>query len=294
MTCPSKRRRAVRNTVAWRTSIPPTSHEVSASTLMVPEGCPIRIGPAPARDRLLAIVPSVRIAAARHSPPVSGMALCACPTEIVRKDVEFVRIHFSFLQGRGRHRRSQNCDFWDADHRGGGIQIRRQAHHRRCTHSDRLQLGHQTRIGIDVLRHLGSGHAYGISGDEDEGVRCIDEARFDRAEVGNVNPVHGMASRQKLARLGPPGSRNSSRIGEAVPDIPSSLKSPAVTGSPSFTWNRAEITLPVFVFWMRTTVSPLAGHGTSSSSTAKGPMVEDMFPQLPAYSTIATPICAKV
>ena len=37
----------------------------------------------------------------------------------------------------------------------------------------------------------------------------------------------------------------------------------------------------VLVLWMRTAASPSCGASQNPSSTAKGPMAEDMFPQLP-------------
>ena len=82
----------------------------------------------------------------------------------------------------------------------------------------------------------------------------------------------------------PPGSMNSRSTGAPVPDTPGIVVSPSTAARPPSTGNRARMSLPVLVLWMTTTPSGPAAS-TSPSSTANGPMADDMFPQLLLQST---------
>ena len=83
-----------------------------------------------------------------------------------------------------------------------------------------------------------------------------------------------------LPVLAPPGCMNSSRIGAPVPPTPSSAMSPETAASSPSMPKRETMIFFVLVLWMRTTASPSRGFGTRPSSTAKGPIADDMFPQL--------------
>ena len=83
-----------------------------------------------------------------------------------------------------------------------------------------------------------------------------------------------------LPVLAPPGSMNSSRIGAPVPATPSSAMSPATAASsPSMPKRRDDDLLGVGVVDAHDGLAAV-GLATSPSSTAKGPMADDMFPQL--------------
>ena len=83
-----------------------------------------------------------------------------------------------------------------------------------------------------------------------------------------------------LPVLAPPGSMNSSRMGAPVPATPSSAMSPDTAASSPSMPKRETMIFLVLVLWMRTTASPSRGFATSPSSTANGPIADDMFPQL--------------
>ena len=78
----------------------------------------------------------------------------------------------------------------------------------------------------------------------------------------------------------PPGSRKSSAIRAPVPGTPSSTKSPRTAAWLDSTGTRAWISFRVLVLWIRTTVAG-SRAGTSPSSMAKGPIADEMLPQLP-------------
>lgn len=69
------------------------------------------------------------------------------------------------------------------------------------------------------------------------------------------------------------------RISAPVPGTPAMAQSPVTRALPLRTCTRATSTVPVFVLWMRTTVSG-STVSTSPSSTANGPTAEEMLPQL--------------
>ena len=89
--------------------------------------------------------------------------------------------------------------------------------------------------------------------------------------------------RQKIGCLpvvAPPGSRNSSLTGDPVPDTPGIARSPSTADSPSSSAKRAWMIFLVFVLCTRTSASRPAAL-IRPSSTANGPIADDILPQLP-------------
>ena len=115
------------------------------------------------------------------------------------------------------------------------------------------------------------------------------------AEAGNVEPVH------RPARWQEPAGAGAARLQEVEPHRGAGARHPrqgeiAIDGRAPVLDRKAGMDHPaVLVLWMRTTASPSPAE-TSPSSTANGPMAEDMLPQLPEMSASArsTAIWKKV
>lgn len=84
-------------------------------------------------------------------------------------------------------------------------------------------------------------------------------------------------------------------ISAPVPGTPGTSKFPSTRARPSWTGTSAMRIFPVLVLWMRTRVTP-SSTGTSFSSTANGPMAEEMLPQFPPQPmpSVAMWTCPKV
>ena len=223
----------------------------------------------------------MRVATARHSAPVSGVARCAWPFDIMRTAMSMsagasLRPDSTVMATGGATKATNGTLRLPAFSRSGAMPIATDAA-RRMASSLASSCGLPS---ISVGRSVAGG-ADRLGRHEHARIGGIDHAHGHAAHARHLQHVGGLAGGEQLAGLGAAGLHET-RAGWARRCRPRRRASCRRPRRPHRRPCRSGETMIFFVLvlWMRTTASPSRGGGTSPSSTANGPMAEDMFPQL--------------
>ena len=277
-------RRCVRKNAPCSACHAPLIFCTVAPTTSMPDGIAIRIGASVSvtgRVTACTRLPSMRAATAMHNDTVSGSARCGWPLDNMRP----VRSTVSPLMVSP-----------DNDGASCGPETKPTKGTTRFCAASAASLPMPIAIdaAIRILPSLASKSADASSASGSSVPVNPRSAAFRKQQAlaastseARIFPTPGTSSVSTTLPVGsnlpvvaPPGSRNSSLTGEPVPDTPGISRSPSTADMPSSSAKRACMIFFVFVLCTRTSAS-LPEALSRPSSTANGPIADDMLPQLP-------------